>query len=274
MLRPKRSWKRTGVSQHRDRLLPVRVALLAVLSAVCLPADELSLEQILDRNLAAVGGPAIQDIRTVKMTAIMVVGGNMEVPMTTLLRRPNLVRTEMLYQGQVVVTAFDGTTAWMMPPGSQDPRQLDEKAAAGLASADLDSSIGALAALKAAGHKFELVSKEEVNGKPAYKIRVTRKNGTVTMYFLDAESFLPVKMISNLPQMGQNLEVESYPSDYSKEGPLVVAHSIDNRVQGRSMMRVTVKKVEINTEMDDAVFRAPAREKPVAGPESSPHSNQ
>jgi len=252
----------------------MRVVSLAVLSAACIFADEVSLDQILDRNLAAVGGAAVQDIRTLKMTAIMVVGGNMEVPMTTLLRRPNLVRTEIIYQGQVVVTAFDGTTAWMMAPGSQDPRKLDDTAAAGLASSDLDSAIGALAPLKAAGHKLELVSKEEVNGKPAYKIRVTRKIGTVTVYFLDAESYLPVKMISNLPQMGQNLEVESFPSEYSQEGPLVVAHSIDSRVQGRPMMRVTVKKVEINTGMDDAIFRMPAREKPETAPQSSPHSNQ
>lgn len=247
----------------------MRFLILAALSAASLFASELTLDQILERNLSAIGGTAIQEIKTLKMTATMVVGGDVEVPMTTQLRRPNLIRTEVIYQGQPVVTAFDGTIAWMRSPGSKDPQKMDDKAAASLAGADLDSSLGALAALRSAGHKFELVSREDVNGKPAHKIRMTRANGNVTIYFLDVESFLPVKMISTLPQMGQNLEVESYPTAYAREGPLMVAHRIENRVQGRPMMQVTVKSVEFNTEMDESLFRMPASGKTAEKPDNS-----
>ena len=241
----------------------MRLVSLAVLLAASLFSQELTLDQILERNLAAIGGEtAVREIQTLKMTATMVVAGTAEVPMTTMIRRPNLIRTEVVYQGQPVITAFDGTVAWMIPPGSKDPQKMDEKSAASLSSADLDSSVGDLSALKDAGHRFELVSKEDVAGKPAHKIRVTRKGGATTVYFLDAETFLPVKIVSTVPQMGQNMEVESFPTGYAKEGAIVIAHSIENKVQGRSMMQVTVKKVEINTPLEDGLFQMPAAEKP------------
>lgn len=239
----------------------MRFVFVAALCAASLYSQEPTLDQILEKNLNAVGGPAIREVQTVKMTATMLIAGNVEVPMTTLIRRPNLIRTEVTYQGQPVVTAFDGTTAWMLAPGSKEPQTMDDKSAASLASADVDSSLGALALLRTAGHTFELLGKEPVNGKPAYKIRVTRKNGTVTLYLLDTDSGLPVKIVSTLPQMGQTIEVESYPTAYGKEGPVLMAHSIDNRVQGRSMMQVTVKKIEFNVNMDDSLFQMPVAPK-------------
>jgi outer membrane lipoprotein-sorting protein len=240
-------------------------AFVALTSFVA-PAQDLTLDEILKKNEDVLGGAeVINKVQTLKMTIRMVVGGGqMEFPMTLISKRPNLVRSESTIQGKSIISAYDGTTAWMINPltGSSDPQKLDEKMAANLGSSDMDSSIGSLAALKAAGHTVELLGKEDVEGSPAYKIKLTRKSGLITTYFLDAGTFLPIKAITKVSQMGQEMEVEGFPSNYRKVGGIMFAHSMDGKVGGQSMMQMNFEKIEINVPIDDSIFKMPAAEKP------------
>jgi outer membrane lipoprotein-sorting protein len=246
--------------------------IFSVIAFVCLtfaaaPAQELTLDEILKKNEDALGGAeAVNKIQSLKMTLKMVVGGGqMELPMTIWTKRPNFVRSETAIQGKSIVTAYDGTTAWMINPltGSSDPQKMDEKMATNLASSDMDSSIGSLAAFKAGGHTVELLAKEDVEGSPAYKIKVTRKGGLIITYLVDAGTFLPIKFIAKVSQMGQEMEIESYPSNYKKVGGVMFAFALDGKVGGRSMMQMSYEKIEINEPMDDSLFKMPAAEKPV-----------
>ncbi len=245
---------------------------LTFFAFVCLafaaaPAQDLTLDEVLKKNEDAIGGAeAIAKIQTLKMTLKMVVGGGqMEFPMTIRAKRPNLVRSDSEIQGKSIVSAYDGTTAWMVNPltGSSEPQKMDEKMAANLASSDLDSTVGSLAALKAAGHTVEMLGKEDLEGSPAYKIKVTRKGGLITTYLLDAGTFLPIKVITKVSQMGQEMEVEGYPSSYKKVGGVMFAFAMDGKVGGRSMIQMNFDKIEINEPMDDSIFKMPAAEKPV-----------
>jgi len=246
--------------------------IVGVIAVVCLAfavatAQDLTLDEILKKNEDAVGGAeAISKIQTLKMTVKMVVGGGqMEFPMTIRTKRPNLVRSDSEIQGKTIVSAYDGTTAWMVNPltGSSEPQKMDEKMAANLASSDMDSSIGSLAAFKAAGHTVELLGKEDVEGSPAYKIKVTRKGGLTTTSLLDTGTYLPIKAITKVTQMGQEMEVEGYPSNYKKVGGVMFAFAMDAKVGGSSMMQMIFEKIEINEPMDDSIFKMPAAEKPV-----------
>lgn len=77
----------------------------------------------------------------------------MELPMTIWAKRPNFVRSESVMQGNSIIAAYGGTTVWTIKPltCSPDPQKVDEKMAASLTSSDMNSSIGSLAAFKAAG---------------------------------------------------------------------------------------------------------------------------
>jgi len=46
---------------------------------------------------------------------------------------------------------------------------------------------------KVKGNQIELVAKEDLEGKPAYRVKLTSKNGNIRFYLFDATSFLPVK---------------------------------------------------------------------------------
>jgi outer membrane lipoprotein-sorting protein len=225
-------------------------------------AQELTLDEIIKKNEDALGGAeAINKIQTLKITGKMVVGGGqMELPMTIWAKRPNFVRSESVMQGNSIIAAYDGTTVWTINPltGSSDPQKVDEKMAASLTSSDMNSSIGSLAAFKAAGQTVELLGKEDVEGSPAYKIKVTRKGGTIANYFIDAGTFLPIKVVTKMSQLGQEIEAEGYPSNYKKVGGVLFAFTTDAKVGGRSVSQMIFEKIEVNEPMDDSLFKMPA----------------
>jgi hypothetical protein len=242
--------------------------------AIAAAAQDLTLDQILKKNEDALGGAeAISKVQTLKMSAKMVMGGGkMEVLMTISTKRPHSVRVESVVQGKTIVAAYDGTTAWTVNPlaGSSEPQKMDEKLAASLATSDIDDSLGSLARLKAAGHTVELLGKEDVEGSQTYRIKITRKNGMIASYFLDAGTFLPIKSISKVSQMGQDIEVEAYPGNYKKVGGILFPHSVDQKIGGRTFGQMIIEKIGIDEPMDDSIFKMPAVEKPVEKPAAKP----
>jgi len=244
-------------------MLVTRIALLAILAGFCAPAQEITLDQILQKNLDALGGAdALKAVNTLVIDAKMVFqGGTSEAPMKLQVKRPNFVRTEFQIQGRPIIMAWDGSTGWMINPmtGSTDAQKLDDATVRQVTqNADVEATLGSMSALKAAGHALELVGKEDIGGSPAYKIRVTRKSGDVQTYFLSADTWLAVKTITKTSQMGQEMEVESLAGNYRKVSGVMIAHSTEQKVAGRTMMQMTVEKVAVNSPIDDTVFKMPA----------------
>jgi hypothetical protein len=130
--------------------------------------------------------------------------------------------------------------------------------------ADFD---GPLVDYKAKGHTIELVGKEPVEGADAYKLKVTMKSGNVRYVYLDAESFLEVKVEAKRMMRGTEIEGESLMGDYRDEGGLMVAHSIDNGAKGSTMrQKLVIEKVEFGVALPDSIFSMP---KGAAGADST-----
>ncbi|MBI5282160.1 MAG: hypothetical protein HY858_10795 [Candidatus Solibacter usitatus] len=241
-------------------MLTRRLLMTAVL-ALCAAAQEMTVEQVLQKNLEAVGGKeAIQAINTLAIDSRMSFQAG-EAPMKIRAKRPAMVRSEITVQGRDIVSAWDGATAWMINPmmGSGEPQKMDAEMTKSISeNADMDASLGALAMLKKEGDKFELLGKQDVAGSPAYKVKFTRKGGEVRTYYLDAKSWLPVKVEMKVRQMGQELDIESLPGDYRKVAGITMPFQTDQRMGGNSMMLMKVEKVEVNQPLDDALFRMPA----------------
>jgi outer membrane lipoprotein-sorting protein len=243
------------------------ILVCAFLTAVTAPAQDLTLDEILKKNEDALGGAeAINKVQTLKSTArVSMMGGQMDSSIIIQTKRPNLVRTDMVIMGYNATAAFDGTVAWMINPasGSSAPQKMDEKMmSGGIQSSNIVTLIGALNGLKAAGNTVDLLGKENVGSVSAYKIRITYKNGMSAHYYLDPGTFLPIKTLTRVSTMGQDVEVEGYPSDFKKVEGVLFPHSLEQRVGGNTMGQVTYEKIEINLPMDDSVFRMPGTETP------------
>jgi hypothetical protein len=179
--------------------------------------------------------------------------------MTIEMKRPAFIRTEITREGQRLVQAYDGATAWgFLPTGGGRTEKLPGEAAKELADqADLD---GPLVDYGTKGHRVELVGREELEGGEAYKLMVTRKGGGVELYFLDAKSYLLVRVQAKRTLRGMEIEGESAVSDYREAGGFLWPHSIQNTAKGRpGTQTLRFDKIEVNPDLDDVRFRMPAR---------------
>ena len=218
-----------------------------------------SVDEIVAKNLAAKGGvAALKAVRAMRISATVKPNAEIEIPVTVTTARPNKLKQESTVQGQQIVMAFDGQTAWAINPlmGSETPRVIEGPELDSLRSqADMD---GPLLDYKAKGTTVEFVGVETVGDKKTNKLKITRKDGQSQELFLDVDTGLEVKAVSQVTRQGQTFTAESYFSNYRSVGSLTIAHSIAQKAMGQEIS-FTINKVEILPEVDDAVFKMPGK---------------
>ena len=89
------------------------LAAAVLLCAAPMAAQEMTLEQILDKHYEAIGGlDAWSAVTTAKMTGKMSAPQGFEAPFTIMFKVPGKSRLEFTFQGMTGVQAVDGDTAW------------------------------------------------------------------------------------------------------------------------------------------------------------------
>jgi len=185
-----------------------------------------------------------------------------ELLMVIYKKSPNLSRTEIDFQGQKMVQAYDGKTVWAINPmmGSNEPQKLGGEIAKGV----IDQAVFEDPFIDYAnkGHEVTLEGDETIEGVECYKIRlVMNKNNDeddiTQIYYLDKEYFLPIMVKS----WANNMEIETYMSDYQEvEGGLTMALKMEVRAVGQPGQTVSIDTVDVNIKMDDELFRFPVAE--------------
>ncbi len=246
-----------------NRIKAALFFLLAMgLAAGAAAAQDMSLEQVLDKHYEAIGGlDAWKGIESFKASGKMTMGP-MEAPVTMIAKRPNKIRIDFTVQGMTGSQAYDGETAWMLMPfmGKTDPEDMPADQAKALAEeADID---GPLVGYQDEGLQLELVGLEEIEGTQAYKIKVTEEGeeGAVRYFYLDSEYYVPIRVEGSRPIQGNTMEYETTLSDYKDVEGLLMAHSVSTQIKGAPGAQViTVEAIEVNPEVDDSVFAKPAK---------------
>ena len=233
-------------------LLPVCALFLAV-SAFAQTADE-----IIDKHLKAMGGvEKMKAIQSLRVTGKLKMGP-MEAPVTMLKGRPDQMRMDFTIQGMTGTQAFDGSTGWMVMPfmGKKEPEKMSEDMLKDMKDeADFD---GPLVDYKEKGNKVEFVGKEDVQGSPAYKLKLTTKSGRESNLFLDAETYLLIKTESKRKIQGQEVESESIIGDYKDVGGVLMPHSMEMHAKGApGGQAITIEKYEVNPKLEAASFKMP-----------------
>ncbi|HVS65492.1 MAG TPA: hypothetical protein VMT85_18540 [Thermoanaerobaculia bacterium] len=171
------------------------------------PAAEPTLQDILDRHVEARGG--LEEIRAVHSLAMTgaVLAQGMELPMEALRQRPNKFVTRIDFQGMSIVQAYDGEIAWGTNPmmGIVEPELLPEAEAALFSlQADFD---GPLIDARRERIELELVGKETVRDREAWRIGITYPGGQEESAFLDAETYLELRRLGQTAAQGVVSEV-------------------------------------------------------------------
>jgi outer membrane lipoprotein-sorting protein len=220
-----------------------------------------SVDEIIQKNLEVKGGlKKLKEIQTIKQTGKMVMG-SFEMKVTMWFKEPTMVKMEMLISEKKMTMAYDGTTAWQMSPltGSEEPQEMAGQQAEQFKD-NVDMFSDPFVYYKEKGFKFELEGKEEIEGTPAYKLKLTKKDGKVIYYFVDAESFIELKtqMTREIAE-GQEMVFESFLADYKEVDGVMMAHSLSIKVNGQDQGNIVVDSVEFNVQLDDNFFKMPPK---------------
>jgi outer membrane lipoprotein-sorting protein len=231
--------------------------LLALLAPI---ASAQTVDELVARNMEAKGGAAkLKAVKSTRATGRMVAGPGMEFPFVMMQKRPKSTRMEFTFQGMTGMQVYDGKTAWMSMPfmGKKEPEVMPADQAKMIEEqADFD---GPLVDYKEKGHTVELVGKEQVEGADAFKLKVTLKGGDVRHIYLDAETYLEIKMEAKRVIQGSEVEGESYLSDYKEVGGMMMPHVMESGAKGAPQrQKLIFEKIELNPELDDALFAMPA----------------
>lgn len=246
----------------------MRHALLALASVVfiapTLAAQSTpSADEIIARYIKTAGGiDKIDAIRTLRRVGKYSTDDGFEAAVVQENSRPNRVREEFLVQGMTAVNAYDGANGWKIDPfqGKKDAESLSEEELRGIVEdADFDEP---LINYKAKGNKVEVAGMDQIEGTDVYKLKVTLKSGDTRTYYIDTDSYMPIKYETKRIIRGTPQESETTLGDYKQVGGWYLPFSMEFKQKGSSgSQKVVLDKIEFNVPIDTTRYYRPTAPK-------------
>jgi hypothetical protein len=267
------------------------------------PPGGMSATQIADRNIAARGGlPAWRGLQTQTIAGHMDAGAGdsyahslraargtsgatlkqereaaaaataksgteqVQLPFRMELKRPNKSRLEIDFAGKTAVQVYDGKNGWKVRPflNRDDAEPFTEQEAK--AQSTVEDMRGPLIDYAAQGTKLEFERTEAVEGHDAYKLKLTTKQGDVRHVWVDAKSFLDVK-VEGVPRKfdGRLRSVWIFQRDFRNVNGLMMPYVYETALEGVAQThKMTFDTVKLNLPIDDARFSKPQAPPPAS----------
>jgi outer membrane lipoprotein-sorting protein len=183
-----------------------------------------------------------------------------QLPFVLEMKRPGKSRIELEFTGKTAIQVYDGKEGWLKRPylnrNDWEPFSAEQaKASAG--KWDMD---GPLIDYAAKGTKVALEGVEKVDGRDAWKLKLTLKDGAVQHVWIDQKSFLDVKVEGTPRRMdGKMHTVWIMQSDFRSVQGVTVPFELETVVEGYpDRHRMQLEKVAVNPKLDDSRFVKPA----------------
>jgi outer membrane lipoprotein-sorting protein len=218
------------------------------------------LDEVLQAHYEAINQEALSKVENMHITGK---SGRMgqEFNFEIWQQRPNKFRMEVDIQGQKMIQLYDGEKAYMVAPwtGTQEAQELGETETEQMQEqADMD---GDLWNWKEKGSKLSIIGTEDFEGSEVIILEVIKKNGNKKTYYIDADSYLPIKVSSKIQMQGSEVQMEAFMSNYKEVNGMVVAHYVENRMNGDVMSTITIETVEFDADIPTDKFVKPTVEK-------------
>ncbi|HLG57052.1 MAG TPA: hypothetical protein VI485_17055 [Vicinamibacterales bacterium] len=228
-------------------------------------ASAQTVDEVIEKHLTALGGQAaLGKLNSRTMTGTITLStpaGEVSGPIEVLNERPNKVRTAInldltaLGVGKVVIDQrFNGTTGYAID-SLQGNRDLTGDQVEIMRNSAFPSPF---INYKELGATVELSGKEKVGDRDAYLLIVKPKTGPAMRQYLDADSYLPVRVVMtlNIPPVGE-MEQTTDLLDWRDVDGIKVPFQIRTSSNVQTLS-IDVTKVEHNKAIDQSLFSKPA----------------
>jgi outer membrane lipoprotein-sorting protein len=200
-------------------------------------------------------------VNTLTIAGELDAGGkpNHALPFVLKEKRSRKSRLEIVFADKTSVQVYDGAQGWKVRPFLNRNEVENYTAAEIKSAADEQELDGPLVDYAAKGTRIALAGTEAVEGHPAYKLKLTFKTGDTRNLWIDAGSFLELKMDGEPRKLdGRMHNVTVYFRDYKTEHGLTIARLQETAVDGtKQTNKMTISRVSVNDAIDDAQFQKP-----------------
>jgi hypothetical protein len=182
-----------------------------------------------------------------------------QLPFVMDVKRPGRSRVELEFAGKTAIQVFDGKNGWMVRPylnrSDWEPFTA-EQTGSQVGKWDID---GPLFDYAAKGTKVALEGVDKVDGQDSYRLKLTLKDGKVQHVWIDAHTFLDVKVEGAPRRMdGRVHTVYVYQRDFRPVQGVLVPFVLETVVDGYpDTHKMVIEKVGLNPKLDDALFTKP-----------------
>jgi hypothetical protein len=244
---------------HEPRM-KIKSLALAALFLLPLPATAQTADDLVKKYIDARGGiDKIKAVQSERVTGHISFAPGVEGPFLLEFKRPLKLHMEATIQGHSLFRVYDGKSAgWVVDPYAEDKAPQPMSAEDLSTISDESDFDGPLVDYKSKGNQVELAGKDEIDGKPVFKLKLTRKNGEARVYYLDAHSFLVVRWDSATLIEGTEFPIQNFLRDYREINGLQFPFEVDTSIADSPQQRkFIIEKVELNPPIDDAHFAKP-----------------
>ena len=213
-----------------------------------------SLDEVFNKYVQALGGAAALNAvtsRVVKGT-LDVVGVSRGGTFESYIVAPNKA-LNILQPGpkETIRVGYNGRIGW-----EQTPAGVRTLKGAELHAVQYDSDYYKILNLKTAYSKLTLVGMSKIGYRDVYVIDMQPASGNADRLFVDAQTYLPVRMNAMRTHKGDPAPVEIYYDDWREVEGLKLPHVITHSFQKRTIT-LTVKELKNNLPVDAKIFERP-----------------
>ncbi len=237
----------------KKSILTILVIVFAVLTNL---SHAQTLDEILAKHFEAKGQETLVAAKTISVKAKVSQMG-MDIPLEMKIKKPNKFLITFEMQGQKIMQAFDGEKGWILSPmtGTEPQELAGDQLIQAQQQADLE---GELYSYKEKGSTAVFSGKVNLDGKDAFRIKLTTKDGNSKDYFIDADTYNILKVKASVNAQGQTFEVEQIMDDYkSFSGALLPAKMISKTPMGNA--EIIFEDISFNIDLDESIFEKPGK---------------
>lgn len=225
--------------------------LLALASVLTVKSQ--TLDEVIDKNLAAMGGKEkLLQLNTIIMEGSVSFNGQ-NIPVKTTQVNNKALRMDISINGMANYIIQTKDSGWMyFPIQGQKKAEATPPAVVKEGADELDIQ-SVLLNYKDKGHTVTLVGKDDVDGTECFKIKVTTKSGLEQTFFIDPANYYIIKATTKTKANGQEQEQTQMFSNYTKlDNGYVFPFSMSG---GGLPGELKITKVDVNPKIDESIFK-------------------
>ncbi|MGH9873816.1 MAG: tetratricopeptide repeat protein [Pyrinomonadaceae bacterium] len=215
-----------------------------------------TVDEVLARYVQALGGATAINAATSRVMkgTVDVVGVRRGAPFESYAQAPNKTLTILPAPSSGVIRlGFNGRGGWV-----QTPAELRLLKGAELAAVTRDSDFYGPLRLRNYYAKISLLGKSKIGYREVYALELQPASGAVEKLYLDAETYLPVRV--NTTHMNGRVQatVEMYLDDWRVVDGIKYPFRLSQSFPGRTLV-FNVKEIQHNVALDARMFEAPVK---------------